>query len=75
MSQDAFSTLAWSAFVNWAWDSQDLREEFHAATGVAPNRADRVAAEHFVEWATREHYGLEYAPRAYQQALLEKATT
>jgi hypothetical protein len=38
-----------------------------AATGASTSTATR-----FIEWATREHWGIEHAPVAYQKALTAK---
>ena len=87
MTSDDFNALAWRDFILWAWDSAELREQFTAethinlppatsqietamdqATGAAASRANA-----FVEWVTREHWGLEHAPAAYQTALAARA--
>jgi hypothetical protein len=41
-----------------------------AATGAAGAR-DSIAAR-FVEWATRDHWGVEHAPASYQKMLANK---
>lgn len=83
MSLDDLHAIGWRDFLIWAWSSADMRAEFTAKTGLvietvtAPINAAIDAATgtreslaaHFIEWATREHWGLEYAPAAYRQNL------
>lgn len=84
---DSFATqLAWASFIGWAFRQPEMREQFAADTGVAVNlpanafeaaiddatgHMDAVL-EKFVEWATRTHYGLDYAPESYRDALARK---
>ena len=60
-----------------------MREQFTAVTGVeirsvatpiaaaiaAATGARESLASRFIEWATRAHWGVEHAPREYQEAL------
>ncbi len=41
------------------------------ATGVQETQETNMAA--FVEWVTREHWGFDYAPAAYQRAVTDAA--
>ena len=80
---DDLNTIAWRDFLLWAWNEPEMREQFATATGVeirsvtspinaaidtATGIRESVAAQ-FIEWATREHWGLEHAPAAYQRTL------
>lgn len=83
MTQDEFNTIAWRDFVMWAWTEPKMREQFTATTGLkipavttpidaaidAATGASKSLASQFIEWATREHWGLEHAPKAYQAAV------
>ena len=80
---DDLNTIAWRDFLTWAWNEPDLREQFTATTGIeirsvtAPidaaidtaTGASKSLAAQFIEWATREHWGIEHAPVAYQKAI------
>lgn len=86
MTQDAFNMIAWRDFLLWAWSDPEIRAQFTMASGLAIQaarlpiheaidaatgaREDLVSK--FVEWATREHWGLEHAPAAYQKAIAAK---
>ena len=88
MTQDDFNTLAWRDFLLWAWNEPEMRALFAAKTGIeiqkvtspinaaidAATGANESIAAKFIEWATREHWGLEDAPVAYQQAITKKGT-
>ena len=80
---DDLNTVAWRDFLLWAWNEPEMRQLFAAKTGVdlgtatspinaaidaATGVRESVAAQ-FIEWATREHWGLEHAPAAYKQSL------
>ena len=81
-------TIAWHDFILWAWNEPEMREQFTAKTGVeirsvtapinaaidAATGASKSLAAQFIEWATREHWGVEHAPIAYQKAITEKGT-
>lgn len=88
MTQDEFNTIAWSDFILWAWNEPEMRTQFtaktgieiqhitspinaaiDAATGALPNKS---LAASFIQWATREHWGVEHAPAAYQKMLVDK---
>ena len=83
MTLDDFNTFAWRDFLTWAWNEPEMREQFTAKTGLeiqsvtAPINAAidaatgvrESAAARFIEWATREHWGVEHAPAAYRKAL------
>lgn len=85
MTRDDFRALAWAAFVEWAAAEQEIRAAFTAETGLpflAPPETPIEAmidtatgadgnAEAFVEWVTRNHWGLEEAPEAYRNSLAE----
>ena len=83
---DDLNTVAWRDFLLWAWNEPEMRQQFAAKTGVdlgmatspinaaidaATGVRESVAAQ-FIEWATREHWGLEHAPAAYQRSLTPK---
>lgn len=86
MTQDDFNAIAWRDFILWAWNEPDMRAQFTKTTGLAfqPPRTSidvivdaatgsaKNVAFQFVEWATREHWGLESAPVAYQTAIAAK---
>lgn len=76
---DELKQIFWASFVQWAANDPDMRAAFTKATGVTitfkvePGTSREVIEEelrnrmhHLVEWATREHYGLEHAPKAYR---------
>lgn len=80
---DDLNTIAWSDFLLWAWNEPEMRAQFAAKTGVeiqsvtspinaaidaATGIRESVAAQ-FIEWATREHWGLEHAPVSYTKTL------
>lgn len=86
MTSDEFNSIAWRDFITWAWNTPEMRAQFTAATGVeihavkspieaaidtAVGSRDSLA-EQFIEWATREHWGTDSAPAAYQKALAAK---
>ena len=84
---DDFNALAWRDFIVWAWNEPEMRAQFTAKTGVevsagralidaaidAATGARRSVVVQFVEWATREHWGVEQTPAAYR-AVLESGT-
>lgn len=86
MTLDDLNTIAWHDFLTWAWSEAEMRAQFTAATGLkietvkAPinaaiddaTGASESLAARFIEWATREHWGLEHAPAAYQQAIKKR---
>ena len=86
MTEDDFNAIAWSDFIIWAWNKSELREQFTKKTGLSfqPPRTSidvildaatgykKDVAFQFIEWATREHWGIESAPAAYQKALADK---
>ena len=82
---DDLNTIAWRDFLLWAWNEPEMRAQFTAKTGVelrsvtSPINAaidavtgvrESVAAQ-FIEWATREHWGIEHAPAAYRKTLAD----
>lgn len=82
---DELKQLAWASFVVFATNDPDVRAEFTKATGVTllfkvePGTPREVIEaelaarmEHFIEWVTREHYGLAEAPEAYRKSLEKK---
>jgi len=85
---DDLNTIAWRDFLVWAWNEPEMRAQFTAKTGIeihavtapidaaidAATGASRSVAARFIEWATREHWGVEHAPALYQRALADKAT-
>jgi surfactin synthase thioesterase subunit len=86
MTTDEFNSIAWRDFLLWAWNTPTMREQFTVATGVefgsvrtpldlaidaATGAHDSLAAQ-FIDWATREHWGLESAPAEYQKAVAAK---
>lgn len=87
MTLDDFNTIAWRDFLVWAWNEPEMRAQFAADTGVeiqsvtspinaaidAATGASKSVAARFIEWATREHWGLEHAPVAYQKALANQS--
>jgi len=86
MTLDDLNTIAWHDFLLWAWNEPDMREQFTAKTGVeiqavtspinaaidAATGAQSSVAARFIEWATREHWGIEHAPIAYQKTITKK---
>ena len=86
MTQDDFNTIAWRDFLMWAWNEPEMRALFTAKTGIeiqavtapinaaidAATGASKSLAAQFIEWATREHWGIEHAPVAYQKAITGK---
>ena len=84
MTQDDFNTLAWRDFIVWAWKDPDMRAQFTKQTGVQiqskrtainaviDNGVGKSVPLRFIEWATREHWGIESAPLAYQKAIAGK---
>ena len=86
---DDLNTIAWRDFLLWAWNEPEMRAQFTAKTGVeiqsititspinvaidAATGARESEATQFIEWATREHWGIEHAPTAYQKALKKAA--
>jgi hypothetical protein len=86
MTQDDFNTIAWRDFLTWAWNAPEMRDQFTAKTGLqirsvtspinaaidAATGTRKSLASKFIEWATREHWGVEHAPVAYQKALASK---
>ena len=85
-TRDDFNVLAWRDFLVWAWNEPEMRAQFTAKTGVeirsgsapidaaidAATGARQSVVAQFVEWATREHWGVEQAPAEYRK-VLEKA--
>ena len=83
---DEFNTMAWHDFLLWAWNEPEMRVQFTAKTGIeiqlvtspinaaidAATGASKSVAATFIEWATREHWGVDAAPVAYQKALADK---
>lgn len=83
MTPDDFNVIAWRDFLVWAWNEPEMRDQFTAATGIeiqaitapidaaidAATGANKSVAARFIEWATLEHWGIEYAPVAYQKAI------
>ena len=84
---DDLNTIAWRDFLLWAWNEPEMRAQFTAKTGIniqavpspinaaiddATGASKSVAAQ-FVEWATREHWGVEHSPAVYQKALKKAA--
>lgn len=76
--------VAWRDFILWAAGQPEMLRQFREATGRTlddPSRQPIEAAiddatgkadddrRAFVEWVTRTHWGLEYAPEAYRQEL------
>ena len=88
MTPDDFNTIAWRDFLLWAWNEPDMRTQFTAKTGLeirsvtapidaaidAATGASKSLASQFIEWATREHWGVEHAPIAYQKAIASKGS-
>jgi hypothetical protein len=85
-SFDDLNTIAWHDFILWAWNEPEMRAQFATKTGIeiqavtspinaaidAATGASTSTATRFIEWATREHWGIEHAPVAYQKALTAK---
>lgn len=83
MTPDEFNQCAWRDFLVWAWNEPEMRQRFTRATGVeirdvsapidaaidAVTGARKSLVASFIEWATREHWGLEHAPAAYRRAI------
>lgn len=87
VTEDDFNAFAWREFILWAWNEPEMRAQFAKKTGLTFQRqrtsieaiidaatgSRKDVAFKFVEWATREHWGIESAPAAYQKALANKA--
>jgi hypothetical protein len=87
MTPDDFNTIAWRDFLTWAWSEPEMREQFTARTGIeiqsvtspinaaidAATDASESHAARFIEWATREHWGVEHAPAAYRKAITKNS--
>ena len=86
MTRDEFQALAWRDFILFAAQEPIICAEFTDATGVqflepahSPIEAaiDGVTGVHeriyhtFIEWATREYWGLDEAPQAYRDSIVE----
>ena len=85
---DDLNAVAWHDFLLWAWNEPEMRAQFTAKTGVdiqsvtspinaaidAATGVHESVAARFIEWATREHWGVEHAPAAYQKAITKKGT-
>lgn len=85
MTLDDLNTIAWRDFLVWAWNEPEMRAQFTAKTGIeiqtvtapidaaidAATGARKSVAARFIEWATREHWGVEHAPVSYQSTLAE----
>lgn len=73
MTLDNLNKTAWRDFLVWAWNEPEMHAQFTAKTGIVIDRAtgvsERVAAG-FIEWVTRDHWGIEHAPMSYQQAII-----
>jgi hypothetical protein len=82
-----FMGSSWAAFISWAHSEPDARKAFTEETGIpwpiAPKSAlgamiDAATGyqDHalfmFAQWATVNHFGLEYAPAAFQAACRER---
>lgn len=75
---DAIKQVFWASFIQWAGNDRAMQDAFTDATGIALTfRVEQMSREEieaqltarmhkFIEWATREHYGLEHAPKAYR---------
>jgi sulfite reductase alpha subunit-like flavoprotein len=86
VTPDEFNQIAWHSFITWAWSEPQMRKQFTAATGIeirsaktpidaaidAATGARESLAAQFIEWATREHWGVEHAPAAYRAAITGK---
>lgn len=86
MTLDELNSIGWRDFLLWAWNEPQMRAQFTAATGVeisavtspinvaidAATGAREGLAAQFIEWATREHWGVDHAPKAYQKAIATK---
>lgn len=83
---DGLRDAAWSGFIQWAHGFPDIRARFTADTGLSLERRTGIVAlvdkatgfrddvlKQFVEWATREIWGLEYAPKKYRDELEGKS--
>ena len=77
---------AWAAFIQWAAGEPEMRAAFTADTGevfLSPptspiedmidkaTGAREANREAFVEWVTREYWGLDEAPESYRKHLKE----
>ncbi len=85
---DPLTEAAWFGFIRWAIGHPEIRARFQTETGLSLDSLDRRspieamvdkatgyrddAIGRFVEWATREIWGLEDAPLAYQQEIAAK---
>lgn len=90
IAPDPLTEAAWFGFIRWAIGRPEIRARFQTETGLSLDSLDgRSPIEamvdkatgyrddvigHFVEWATREIWGLESAPLAYQQELAAKVS-
>lgn len=82
MIEDDLSAIAWRDFILFAFNDPDCRKAFTEATGIqlggdrSPIEAmidsatgSDGGASAFVEWVTREHWGIEHAPKAYREEI------
>lgn len=88
-SFDDLNMIAWRDFLFWAWNEPEMRAQFTEKTGIeiqsittpinaaidAATGASKSVASRFIEWATRDHWGVEHAPAAYQKTLADKEAT
>ena len=86
MTQDEFNQVMWGCFLLWAYDDADTHAAFSAATGlVLTEPRDAIARlvdnatgyrasvlDRYVEWVTETLWGLEFAPKAYQDELAKR---
>ncbi len=89
MTKDDFPAIMWAGFVQWAATEPDMRAAFRKDTGLVlmPSPATPIEAmvdeatgvsgnaAAFVEWVTREYWGLGEAPQSYRDVLGEKSVT
>ena len=77
MNQQDLNDIAWRDFIIWAFNNSDFRRAFEEATGTPAliptkspieamvDKACGVKEDYFRKfgiWATKNHWGLEYAP-------------
>lgn len=81
-----FRDAAWAGFIQWAHGFAEIRARFTAATGLPLEQRTGIVGmvdkatgfrddvlKQFVEWVTREIWGLENAPQKYRDELEGKS--
>ncbi len=73
--------IAWRDFIVFAWDSKDpnFRDAFERQTRTSPLPPDPSDenlsryTEAFVIWVTKTQWGLEFAPKSFQEKFADRS--